>query len=163
MRRNRGGSEVTIFDCIPSGKFLKDSSKILTPEDRKQLIALAKKFHESDHPMGVNAMAIVNFAEGSGCDGAHSQFYMTAYGDINPCDFNPINFGNIRDMPIQAIWQKMVFPPDFNKRFHSCRMQNKEYREKYIDPLPDGVSLPVPIEEIPKYCENAALNSSVLV
>lgn len=162
IAQEEGFSEVTIFDCIPSGKFLKDSSKILTPEDRKQLIVLAKKYHESDHPMGVNAMAIINSAQGSGCYGAHSQFYMTAYGDINPCDFNPINFGNVRETPIQAIWQKMVSHPDFNKRYHSCRMQNKEYREKYIDPLPDDVSLPVPIEDIPHYCARSARQDAVL-
>ena len=162
IAQDEGFSEVTIFDCIPSGKFLKDTSKILTPDDRKELIALAKKFHESDNPMGINAMAIINSAQGSGCYGAHSQFYMTAYGDINPCDFNPINFGNVRDMPIQAIWQKMVAHPDFNKRFHSCRMQSKEYRKKYIDPLPDGVPLPVPIEDIPGYYEKAEQENMVL-
>ncbi len=156
-------SEVTIFDCIPSGKFLKDSSKILTPEDRKNLIALAKKFHESDHSMGVNAMSLINSAEGSGCYGAHSQFYMTAYGDINPCDFNPIKFGNVREMPIQAIWQKMVSHPDFNKRFHSCRMQDKKYRSKYIEPLPDDVGFPVPVEDIPHHCEKAGVDTAVLM
>lgn len=161
IAQDEGFSEVTIFDCIPSGKFLKDASKILSPEERKELIALAKKFHESEHPMGVNAMAQINSAEGSGCYGAHSQFYMTAYGDINPCDFNPIKFGNVRDLPIQAIWQKMVSHPDFNKRFHSCRMQSEEYRGKYIDNLPDDVSFPVPVEDIPHYCEKAELNNSV--
>ncbi len=163
IAQDEGFSEVTIFDCIPSGKFLKDASKILKPQDRKDLIALAKKFHESDSPMGVNAMSQINSAEGSGCYGAHSQFYMTAYGDINPCDFNPIKFGNVRDMPIQAIWQKMVSHPDFNKRFQSCRMQHPRYREKYIEPLPDDVSFPVPIEDIPKHCEKAGVENCALL
>ena len=144
-------SEVTIFDCIPSGRFLKDASKILTADDRRQLIALSKKYHEMDKPMGVNAMALINSPRGVGCYGAQSQFYMTAYGDINPCDFNPINFGNVRDMPIQAIWKKMVSHKDFNKRYPTCRMQSKAYRRKFIDPLPNDVQLPVAIE---KYDEN---------
>ena len=162
IAQDEGFSEVTIFDCIPSGKFLKDTSKILSDEDRKQLIALSKKFHESSNPMGVNAMSLINSPQGSGCYGAHSQFYMTAYGDINPCDFNPINFGNIRDMPIQAIWHKMVSHPDFNKRYPSCRMQSKKYREKYIDPLPDFINLPVPIEDIPQYREKSGLQEPLL-
>ncbi len=141
-----GFSEVTIFDCIPSGRFLKDTSKILTPDDRKQLIALAKKYHDMDAPMGVNAMALINSPKGVGCYGAQSQFYMTAYGDINPCDFNPINFGNVRDMPIQSIWKKMVSHPDFSKRYPTCRMQSKSYRKKYIDTVPSDMKLPIPIE-----------------
>ncbi|MGR3294683.1 MAG: radical SAM/SPASM domain-containing protein [Candidatus Bathyanammoxibius sp.] len=148
IANNDGFSEVTIFDCIPSGRFLKDTSKILGPAERKAVIALAKKYYETT-PMGVNAMALINSPLGVGCYGANSQFYMTAYGDINPCDFNPINFGNVRDMSIQAIWKKMVTHPDFNRSFPSCRMQSKAYRKKYIDPLPHNQKLPVPIEDIP--------------
>ncbi|MGR3311629.1 MAG: radical SAM protein, partial [Candidatus Brocadiales bacterium] len=149
IAQREGFHEVTIFDCIPSGRYLKDTSKILSADDRKQLIALAKKYYEMDHPMGVNAMALINSPLGVGCYGAQSQFYMTAYGDINPCDFNPINFGNVKQMPIQAIWHKMTSHPDFNKRYPTCRMQSKAYRKKYIDPLPDDVRLPVAIEDIP--------------
>ncbi|MEK7776796.1 MAG: SPASM domain-containing protein, partial [Planctomycetota bacterium] len=93
-------------------------------------------------------MSIINSPRGVGCYGAQSQFYMTAYGDINPCDFNPINFGNVRDMSIQEIWKKMVSHPDFSKRYPTCRMQSKAYRKKYIDPLPKDVRLPVRIEDI---------------
>ncbi len=159
IAQEQGFSEVTIFDCIPSGRFLKDTSKILSPDDRKQLIALAKKYHEMDHPMGVNAMALINSPKGVGCYGAQSQFYMTAYGDINPCDFNPINFGNVRDMPIQAIWKKMVTHPDFNKRYPTCRMQSKAYRRKFIDPLPPNASLPVPIEKYDNISKEESLVS----
>ncbi len=148
IAHEEGFAEVTIFDCIPSGRFLKDTSKILGPAERKAVIRLAKKYYETT-PMGVNAMSLINSPMGVGCYGASSQFYMTAYGDINPCDFNPINFGNVRDMPIQAIWKKMVTHPDFNRTFSSCRMQSKAYRKKYIDPLPVNQKLPVPIESIP--------------
>ncbi len=146
--QEQGFHEVTIFDCIPSGRFLKDTDKILTPEEKKKVATLARKYHSMDHPMGVVAQAIVNSPEGVGCFGAHSQFYMTAYGDINPCDFNPISFGNVREMPLQAIWHKMVSHPDFRERHLTCRMQTPSYRENYIDILPDNVRLPVTIEEI---------------
>ncbi len=148
IANKEGFAEVTIFDCIPSGRFLKDTSKILGPAERKAVIALARKYYETT-PMGINAMALINSPMGVGCYGASSQFYMTAYGDINPCDFNPINFGNVRDMPIQSIWKKMVTHPDFNRKFSSCRMQSKAYRRKYIDPLPPNPKLPIPIESIP--------------
>ena len=101
-----------------------------------------------NHPMGINCMSIINSPRVVGCYGAQSQFYMTAYGDINPCDFNPINFGNVREMPIPEIWKKMITHPDFSKRYPTCRMQSKAYRKKYIDPLPKNVRLPVSIEDI---------------
>ena len=144
--QEQGFHEVTIFDCIPSGKYLKETQMMLTPEEKRTLSTLAKKYHNSSHPMGVMAQCIVNSPEGAGCFGAFTQFYMTAYGDVNPCDFNPISFGNVREMPLEAIWKKMITHPDFSYRHQTCRMQTPAYRAKYIDRLPDDVRLPVPIE-----------------
>ena len=141
-------NEVTIFDCIPSGNFLKDTSCILTSEERRGIVELVNKYHYSDAPIGIIAQCIVNSPEGAGCFGAHSEFYMTAYGDINPCDFNPISFGNVTDLPVQVIWHKMVSHPDFKLHHKTCRMQTSAYRAKYIDLLPPNPRLPIPIEEI---------------
>ncbi len=141
-----GFHEITIFDCIPSGKYLKNTEMMLSGEEKEKLRALAKRYHESDRSMGVIAQAVVNAPDGAGCFGAYTQFYMTAYGDVNPCDFNPICFGNVRKLPLAAIWHRMVNHPDFCYRYASCRMQNPDYRAKYIDPLPDNVKLPVPID-----------------
>jgi MoaA/NifB/PqqE/SkfB family radical SAM enzyme len=122
---------------------------MLSPEEKQKVIEIGQRCHDDrSHSMGVNVMARINSAEGEGCYGASSQFYMTAYGDINPCDFNPVSFGNIREMPIEVIWQKMVSHPDFCYRHPQCRMQTPAYRKKYIDPLPDNPQLPVAIEEI---------------
>ncbi len=153
--QDEGFNEVTIFDCIPSGKWLKRLDIVLTPDERKQTIELAEKYHQMDHPMGVVAQSKVNSPEGAGCFGAHSQFYLTAYGDINPCDFNPISFGNVRDLPIQLLWQKMVNHPDFKVHHKTCRMQTPSYRAKYVDWLADDVHLPVPIEQIDQHAAQA--------
>ena len=42
-RRSRSFHEVTFFDVIPSGKFLKDTSLILTEPEKKDLAALATR------------------------------------------------------------------------------------------------------------------------
>lgn len=146
LAHQQGFHEVTIFDCIPSGKYLKKTDMMLSRDERSRLRALAKKYHESDWEMGVVAQSVINSPEGAGCFGAYSQFYVTAYGDVIPCDFNPISFGNVRETPLAQIWRKMVAHPDFCYRYASCRMQTPEYRTKYIDQLPDDVSLPVPVE-----------------
>jgi MoaA/NifB/PqqE/SkfB family radical SAM enzyme len=146
LAHDSGFNEITIFDCIPSGKYLKRGDMMLSPGEKEKLRALAMKYHESDWDMGVIAQAVVNSPEGAGCFGAYTQFYMTAYGDVNPCDFNPISFGNVRQTPLLDIWQKMVTHPDFCYRYASCRMQTPEYRAKYIDPLPDDIRLPVPVD-----------------
>jgi MoaA/NifB/PqqE/SkfB family radical SAM enzyme len=146
IAHDEGFHEITIFDCIPSGKYLKNTEMMLSKDEKNQLRGLALKYHQSDWRMGVIAQAVVNSPEGAGCFGAYTQFYMTAYGDVNPCDFNPVTFGNVRKMSLQEIWHKMVGHPDFCYRYAACRMQTPEYRAKYIDMLPDNMRLPVPIE-----------------
>jgi MoaA/NifB/PqqE/SkfB family radical SAM enzyme len=156
----RGFHEITIFDCIPSGNFLKHTELILKPEDRKHIHELVHKYHYGNTPIGVVAQSKVNSPEGAGCFGAYSQFYLTAYGDINPCDFNPISFGNVRDLPIQLLWQKMLSHPDFKVHHKTCRMQTPAYRAKYVDWLADDVHLPVPIEDIDAHAKLAGISTS---
>jgi MoaA/NifB/PqqE/SkfB family radical SAM enzyme len=74
---------------------------------------------------------------------------MTCYGDINPCDFNPISFGNVREEPLEAIWRRLAAHPEFAPHRHACRMQSQRYRTKYIDAIRDEERLPVRIERLP--------------
>jgi len=143
-----GFHEVTVFDCIPSGKFLKQTDLILKPADRKKVVEMCDRYNKMTHPMGVICQSFINSPDGVGCFGSFSQFYMTAYGDINPCDFNPISFGNVKEKPLSQIWMEMRRHPHFSKRHMTCRMQTPSYRRKFIDILPDDFTLPVPIEEI---------------
>jgi len=146
--QKEGFNEVTIFDCIPSGRFLKRTDLVLSDEDKAKVTELARRYHAMSHPMGVVAQAIVNSPQGAGCFGAWSEFYMTPYGDVAPCDFNPVSFGNLLEEPLKAVWKKMVRHRDFCYKHPTCRMQTPEYRARYIDILPDEALLPVPIEEI---------------
>ena len=147
-----GFHEVTIFDCIPSGKYLKRTDLILSEEDKKKVIKLSRKYLEDPAcPIGICAQALINSPIGAGCFGAYSQYYMTARGDVNPCDFNPITFGNVREMPIQMIWQKMVTHPDFCRRHMTCRMQTASYRERFIDVMPEEINWPVTIEQVEQW------------
>jgi MoaA/NifB/PqqE/SkfB family radical SAM enzyme len=144
--RREGFHEVTIFDCLPAGKWLRSSALLLKQEEREAIIALARKYVEMPHPMGVIAQSWINSPRGTGCFGGFYQFYMTAFGDINPCDFNPITFGNIRDASVGEIWEKMTSHPEYRGRKMTCRIQNPAYREKYLDPLPENIPFPVPAE-----------------
>jgi len=148
VSQEAGFHEVTVFDCIPSGKFLKHTELVLKPDVRKKVVELCNKYSDMDHPMGVICQSLINSPDGVGCFGSFSQFYMTAYGDINPCDFNPISFGNVKEKPLEQIWMEMRNHPHFSKRHMTCRMQTPSYRKKFIDILPDDFRLPVPIEEI---------------
>jgi MoaA/NifB/PqqE/SkfB family radical SAM enzyme len=150
MARADGFHEVTIFDCVPTGKFLARPDVIMGRKDIKRIRALADRYNDDPaNPMGITAQAKANAYDGGGCFGGFAQFYMTCYGDINPCDFNPITFGNVHEEPLEAIWRRLATHPEYAPHRHSCRMQSARYRGKFVAPITDAERLPVNIARLP--------------
>jgi len=56
-------------------------------------------------------------------------------------------FGNIRDEPLVAIWERLRAHPAYCQRSDHCRMQDPEFRRRYIDGIPRDVPLPWPATE----------------
>lgn len=141
-----GFHEVTIFDPVPSGKWIHDTSFLLTEEEHQYIRDLSKSWNTKKEGPGVIAQSYINSQYGSGCFGGYYQVYTTSYGDVNPCDFNPVSFGNVRDESLIDIWNKIRHHPEYRCRKMCCRMQDSDYRSKYIDTVPTDVQWPIPIE-----------------
>ena len=94
--------------------------------------------------------SVRGYLGGLGCLAANIQYYISAYGDVAPCDFTPLSFGNIRTEPLKKIWMKLIRHPAFNHRCSFCRMQHSEFRRFYIDPIPDNATLPYNINKLPR-------------
>jgi MoaA/NifB/PqqE/SkfB family radical SAM enzyme len=63
---------------------------------------------------------------GIGCLAANIQFYVSAYGDVAPCDFTPLSFGNTRSESLKKIWKTMIDHPAYNHKTQFCRMETKK-------------------------------------
>lgn len=145
---------IILFDCVPTGNMLKDTSEMLTYELREELHNYSAEVFRKKIVPPLSSQAWQNSVEaylsGIGCLGANIQYYASAYGDISPCDFAPISFGNIRNESLKSIWMRMVKHPAFNHRSPFCRMQDTNFRKFYIDPIPDDAFLPYHISKLPK-------------
>ncbi|MBM3499471.1 MAG: radical SAM protein [Armatimonadetes bacterium] len=143
--REIGAHEITIFDTVPTGKLLPlEHEALLSEADKQQLIDLGHEYNAKDGYPHVITQAFINGPDGAGCFAGYIQFYMTAFGDVNPCDFTPLTFGNIRDDTLQSIWERLLAHPAYCRRSDHCRMQDAEFRRKYIDDIPEDVLLPWP-------------------
>jgi MoaA/NifB/PqqE/SkfB family radical SAM enzyme len=148
LAREIGVHEITIFDTVPTGKLLPLEHRwLLADEDKRQLIALERRYNAMEGYPHVITQAFINGPEGAGCFAGYIQFYMTAYGDVNPCDFTPLTFGNIRDEPLPAIWERILEHPAYCRRSDHCRMQDPGFRRTYIDDIPGDALLPWPATE----------------
>jgi MoaA/NifB/PqqE/SkfB family radical SAM enzyme len=71
-----------------------------------------------------------------GCKAGFEKIYITAYGDILPCQFIHISFGNIGEGSIVDALGKMQDIPYFNGKFSEClASENHEFISKYLLPL----------------------------
>jgi len=155
LAKDLGVKNMMLFDGVPPANNLKDTSEMLTQEQRDEIYEFsADIFRQKNTPPLSSAPWIENSFEsylgGMGCLAANIQFYVSAYGDISPCDFTPLSFGNVRTKPLKKIWNTMISHPAFNHKTPFCRMQNSEFRHLYIDPIPDGSILPYNINKLPK-------------
>lgn len=145
LARDLGVHEVTVFDIVPTGKLLPlEENGLLSAADKQHLVAMERDYNSRPDYPHIITQAHVNGPEGAGCFGGFSQFYMTAYGDVDPCDFTPLTFGNIRDESLEAIWRRMLSHDAYRERCSHCRMQDADFRRQYIDHIPAGALLPWP-------------------
>ncbi|HEY3397275.1 MAG TPA: radical SAM protein [Armatimonadota bacterium] len=145
LAKGLGVHEVTIFDVVPTGKLLPlEEASLLSEQDKQHLCAFQAEYNQRPGCPHLVAQSFVNGPDGAGCFAAFSQFYLTAYGDMDPCDFTPLTFGNVRDESLEAIWDRMLEHPAYQQRCPHCRMQDQDFRRKYIDDIPEQAPLPWP-------------------
>lgn len=149
-----GVHNLMLFDNVPTGRRLKDMSDTLTKEQRNEIMEFSAHIFSNNIIPPLSSQAWQNSLEaylgGIGCLAANLQYYVSAYGEVSPCDFAPLSFGNIREKPLKKIWRKMVKHPAYCHRTNVCRMQDPRFRHYYVDPIPDGAILPYSIDKLPR-------------
>lgn len=153
LARELGVENLILFDGVPTGNTLNDTSEMLTPEQHEEIRKFSSYIFKHQRVPQLNSQSWQNSIEGYlggiGCLAVNLQYYVSAYGEVSPCDFTPLSFGNVRNKSIKEIWNKMVHHPAYNHRSTFCRMQHPDFRRFYIDPIPPNSKLPYDIEKLP--------------
>ncbi|GAU78896.1 radical SAM/SPASM domain-containing protein [Fusibacter sp. 3D3] len=105
-----GAHEVKILEPILSGNLLaeEDASKILySTDDRKKLIAIQHKANKRNDMPKITSFAYTESEAKFGCGAGNQHSYISASGELYPCDFVPMRFGNVKDRPISELWLEM--------------------------------------------------------
>lgn len=149
LGKKMGVNEITFFDAIPSGRWLHDESCLLKPHHRKIIRDKVRHYRGlTDYP-GLSVQSTMTSECGSAfCFAANTQFYLTAFGEMCPCDFTPLTIGAYPDSSIEELWKRMIAIPPYNQRAKSCRMQDPDFRKRYIEILPHSGPFPYPLQSI---------------
>ena len=160
VARALGFLNLVLLDYIPTGRALKNTDEMLTPAQRDEIAAFAVSVYNKREVPPLSAQAWQNSIEGYlggiGCFAGCREIYVTASGDVTPCDFMPLSFGNVREEPLARIWQRIRAHPSFQRRTQACKMQNPLFRKIFIDAIPEGAPLPYPIARLPRIDYKAA-------
>jgi MoaA/NifB/PqqE/SkfB family radical SAM enzyme len=103
-----GAHELRLMEPMPCGLLARDSrDAILRPEDIQSL----KNFHIQSNRQGrrpkVCAFNRVESPELFGCGAGTQHLFIDSAGEVCPCDFTAMSFGNADRVPLGQIWTEM--------------------------------------------------------
>jgi MoaA/NifB/PqqE/SkfB family radical SAM enzyme len=128
-----GVHEAWLSEAKPSGEPLWKGGRIITESERKYLCGLQDEYNRDGHNGGghdrngritVNYLGHFEGREHFGCNAGNKMVYVDPFGEVSPCVFIPMNFGNVRRNSIGSIYREMKsrFPSE-----DSCFI-NRNYR-----------------------------------
>ena len=137
--------EIIVFDAMPSGRMKDRQDLIGKPDVIDRLIARIQEYNAIEDFPGVLSYSYATSWESTGCCGGTAYFYVTPYGEICCCDFNPAKLGDLREEPLWKVWDNAQKDPEFGSAtWGGCKTKDPAYRAKHngaTASLPDGARL----------------------
>jgi len=103
-----GAHEVRVLENMPSGRLAHITpDRILTDAERAELRQFHADMNRRKNFPKVAVFAHTEDASRFGCGAGTQHSYIDASGNLYPCDFVPLAFGNVRDRPVSELWKEM--------------------------------------------------------
>lgn len=142
--KEQGACLVQVIKPKPAGAWLSDSGPMFSSDGVKAAIRKVNKYNlvaaYQDYPP-VSAQIIEELPEVFGCTaGGTDRFYVNAKGDVQPCEFLNISFGNVAEEDFGVIFGRMR---ECFRRPGTCMLceryagaVHRVYAEQGLDRLP---------------------------
>lgn len=124
--------EAWLSEAKPAVAAFAQEDQVITEADRLALVRLQDRYN-AEGKITVNYLGHFEGKECFGCNAGNKMVYVDAFGQVSPCVFVPMTFGNVMEQPVETIFagMKQRFPTE-----NGCFI-NKNYR------LLAGKSLPL--------------------
>jgi len=120
----RLGTMLIISRAAPVGRWRGRMDILLTKDDQRYIYDLAARYPHVRTDFETN---ILKF----GCSAGAEKLYITPYGDVLPCPFMHISFGNVLKSPLEAIRENMM--QRLGVYASTCYVaENRDFIEKHL-------------------------------
>ncbi len=82
-------NDILIFDEIPSGNYFEREDLSWEQNELDKIIDICAEYQKRKSFPGIHPYSFSKSHRGVGCAAAVSQFYISPYGEVTPCDFMP--------------------------------------------------------------------------
>jgi MoaA/NifB/PqqE/SkfB family radical SAM enzyme len=105
--------EVWLSETKPSVEAYWNKDQLISDQERQGLIALQDRYNKQGG-MTINYLSHFEDAKHFGCTAGHKMVYVDAFGEVSPCVFIPMTFGNVQHRSIGEIVGRMrrCFPSE---------------------------------------------------
>ena len=143
IARARGAGGVRIALPMCSGNWMEGDTVLLDAEETALVREIASdgfvRIVEEETGTFTHCKAVVG-----------GSLYVSPYGDVQPCNFIPIAFGNVRREPFELIVDRMSRDELFNCDFHrgECPMRRADFTAELgtlLDPFKQLTEKPMPL------------------
>ena len=137
--------EVRILEPIRSGRLFNNNQHedlFFDKDARKKLIKLQFKINRRIGFPKMTSFAHTESAEKYGCGAGTQHSYITPSGELLPCDFVPLSFGNVIKDDVKDLWlsmNKIIGLPKIGCFANKINKELREYKNKSF-PLEKSIS-----------------------
>ncbi|KAF5410824.1 MAG: radical SAM protein [Euryarchaeota archaeon] len=137
-----GVHEVSLYEIIAVGRWMDHEDEVITENDVRRITNFQKNINRQPDGPRVTAFPYFMGPDLFGCFAGRRWVHVTATGDVLPCAYTPLSFGNVRSEPLGTIWKRIGGHPAYKGSADYCMMRNPEFRERWIHSIPDGAEMP---------------------
>ncbi|MCL7414552.1 MAG: radical SAM protein [ANME-2 cluster archaeon] len=142
LAESKGMHEISFYEIIAVGRWLDHEDETIGPNDVDRLGTFQKEKNRLRDGPRVTAFPFFMGPDMFGCFAGRRWVHITSAGDVLPCAYTPLSFGNIREEPLQEIWTRMGKTKAFKKGASSCMMRDPSFRAEYIHTIPEDAPMP---------------------
>ena len=139
----REGMPCVVSVPCPSGNWRGEKEMLLDDKARLRLDELLARFP------GFRRDFHSNYGQ-LGCSAGTEKLYITPTGEVIPCPFIHVSFGNVRDEPLGTIRDRMLAYERFTEYAPHCLAgEDEKFIDEVMTPTFNSTELPVQLEQHP--------------